>query len=818
MAKDKKKKKGSKEEKKQRVAEKNERKTQKKEKKNKKKAAAAGSDSDEEDIEAIIEAFKKRQEEEVRITDEVVADPPSRRSNASITVNPLNPDELILFGGEWYDGRHTIFNNNLYFYNVEKNEWRKISSPNSPGPRSSHQMVATPNGLLFCFSGEFASKNESQFLHYKDFWKFDVRTKAWEKLDPKIKPSPRSGHRMTLWKNYIVLFGGFYETYAQTKYYDDLWVFNLQDYKWTKIEIPDHLGSRPTARSGFQMFAHKDHVFVYGGYCKQFVKGQKVKGVTHTDLWALKMTPDLKHMRWERRKKMGYYPGPRAGATMTVWKDRAILFGGVQDVEISDELMESTCFNDMYAYQMESNKWYSMTLRSKKQPKQKKKDRSAKPAHLGAAGGADSDREDEPSNNGGSDDDESGDEGRSRRRRRRNRNKEQQEQVQGENAVGFGEMEDFDNYDWSGWGSEFEDDDKDAPKKSSIKGEKAKKAKAEAEAAAAAAAAAATAQAEGDDASSRPETPASDSPAADASESAAATPEKKAKGGKSSKKKKKVPSFGDDDEDDAAPATATAEPSPAAKPAEDDAALNIPRPRFNTMLGVARNALYLYGGIIDVKGNEHTLEDLWTLNLDKLDEWRCLVQSDLGQWAGSDDEDDDDDSDDDDEEVDTDDEGDFGLLGVPMQEDEDDEGGSNAAEAAEARAAAVKAAADAKAEAEAAAEAEKKSREEELRKTLEMQANLPKVKETLRDYYARTTNYWVNLAMENAGEAANVKSIKRDAFALAQVKYEEYLPILEELRKLDVDMSDNSAAGPRDASQGGLGAGAGGVLASRNRR
>jgi len=80
-------------------------------------------------------------------------DPPSARANASFTAHPLNPSELILFGGEFYNGKKCLFNNDLYRYNIDKKEWRKISSPNSPGPRSSHQAVATPSGLLFVFGG-----------------------------------------------------------------------------------------------------------------------------------------------------------------------------------------------------------------------------------------------------------------------------------------------------------------------------------------------------------------------------------------------------------------------------------------------------------------------------------------------------------------------------------------------------------------------------------------------------------------------------------------------------------------------------------------
>lgn len=51
----------------------------------------------------------------------------------------------------------------------------------------------------------------------QDFWRLDLKTNAWEALDDKGGPSPRSGHRMVVWRNYLVVFGGFYEAARETK-------------------------------------------------------------------------------------------------------------------------------------------------------------------------------------------------------------------------------------------------------------------------------------------------------------------------------------------------------------------------------------------------------------------------------------------------------------------------------------------------------------------------------------------------------------------------------------------------------------------------
>jgi hypothetical protein len=40
---------------------------------------------------------------------------------------------------------------------------------------------------------------------------------------------------------------------------------------------------------------------------------------------------------------------------------------------------------------------------------------------------------------------------------------------------------------------------------------------------------------------------------------------------------------------------------------------------------VAKDTLYLYGGLMEVGDREVTLDDLYTLDLNKLDEWKCLI-------------------------------------------------------------------------------------------------------------------------------------------------------------------------------------------------
>lgn len=67
-------------------------------------------------------------------------------------------------------------------------------------------------------------------------WALDIRTNVWREIQFKGDgPSARSGHRMVVWRNYLVLFGGFYEALKEVRWYNDLYIFSFQEEKWLQI-------------------------------------------------------------------------------------------------------------------------------------------------------------------------------------------------------------------------------------------------------------------------------------------------------------------------------------------------------------------------------------------------------------------------------------------------------------------------------------------------------------------------------------------------------------------------------------------------------
>ncbi|KAL9634141.1 MAG: hypothetical protein Q9204_003117 [Flavoplaca sp. TL-2023a] len=364
-----------------RVAAKQEKKATQKQKKGKTKAAA-DSDVEDVDLDDLRAEYEQQQAQFLKVT-ESLCEPPSARSSATIIGSP-SCKELLLFGGEYFNGALATFYNDLFVYLIDKDEWRKVTSPNSPLPRSGHAWTRSTAGDIYLFGGEFSSPKQGTFYHYNDFWKLDPSSREWTRVESKKGPPARSGHRMTFFKGYIVLFGGFQDTSQQTKYLQDLWLYDTHNFTWYNPLLPPAT-QKPDPRSSFSMHPHDAGAILYGGYSrvKATANAGKTKGggqasrsvlkpLVHQDTWFLRITQPSTDapanapptIRWERRKKPINSPNPsRAGATQVYHKGRGIAFGGVHDVEESEEGMDSEFFDNLLAWNIDRNRFFQLKLR-----------------------------------------------------------------------------------------------------------------------------------------------------------------------------------------------------------------------------------------------------------------------------------------------------------------------------------------------------------------------------------------------------------------------------------------------------------------------
>lgn len=329
----------------------------------------------EDDIEQLIAKFQEEDKKLLEVTEEK-CNPPSPRSSLTVLPHP-DKDELLFFGGEYFNGSKTFMYNDFYTYNIKKNQWTLLRCPNSPPPRCGHQAVTLSHGggQMWMFGGEFASPTRSQFYHYRDLWVYHLSHKRWEQIRASHGPSSRSGHRMITYKKQIFIFGGFHETYGDCKYYNDVYTFNLENYQWKKLEP---VGNGPTPRSGCQMAVTSEgKIIIYGGYSRQKIKKELEQGIVHTDMYVL--LPEVKDgsiekWKWIQIKQSGIRPSPRCGfAFAPAPGNRLFAFGGVYDEEDeNDEMLLSKFYNDLYMLDLERGRWLQIELHGKKKVVEKK--------------------------------------------------------------------------------------------------------------------------------------------------------------------------------------------------------------------------------------------------------------------------------------------------------------------------------------------------------------------------------------------------------------------------------------------------------------
>jgi hypothetical protein len=692
-----------------------------------------------EPIDKVIETYRSHDKKvsgiDKPIIESLETEFPLPRANATFEYGTddksKGKDHLYLFGGEYFDGIENIVLDELLRFDVQKKEWKQISTvAPRPSPRCAHSCISYKS-CLYVFGGELA--NSDQYHHYRDLWKFDLRTLTWSEIKARNPPSARSGMGCLVWKHYMVIFGGFFEALRETKWYNDVHVFNLQTETW--MDVPQsRLAIKPESRSACNIALYgTDKLIVHGGFSKFKTTNGAVETKTHTDAWVLHLAPLLqqKPPTWERwmsssNSKNPNTPNGRAGMSSLSYKNRLVVFGGVVDREEHHHKVESVFYNDLMGMDIERRKWFPLRVN--------------KAASKGAGGK------------------------KSRRRQKDNDGDDEIEEAKMEvnedsssSSELEGDMIDEENdgiQSNSGWDinmlrsnmfafvdgdgnivyEKIEDDDEEE-KKATIEEESEEK---ELE------------KEETKEEEERGETKDEEEEAEETKDDEKVDSDSGKQMSNSAKQAKKITSSSVmtmNEKNDA----------PEAVQRED------PLPRINASTLVHGNTMYLLGGILEVGDREVTLDDMWMLDLRKRDGWECLWQGTMYKqvWRGA--VHDDDDS--------------YISTGREDETFDEDDGSYSSDEDDENR-----------------KKSKVSLRQEvaELNQKYDLGDNnrTPENGESLADFFSRTSDYWNNQAAEKFSEVDSEpltnKELKRQGFILAKERYEDLAPVLERLVELGI--------------------------------
>lgn len=163
-------------------------------------------------------------------------------------------------------------------------------------------------------------------------------------------PSRRVNFTLTPhpFKDELIMLGGEYHDGRTTVVYGDMFSYNLSKNEWTIIKAPN----APPPRCGHQVVAtatNKGELWAFGG---EFSSPSESQFYHYKDLWVYR----LGEKRWEKILSPGG-PSARSGHRMTHVKRQLIIFGGFYD-----NLRDYKYYNDVNIFNLDTYVWHKIEL------------------------------------------------------------------------------------------------------------------------------------------------------------------------------------------------------------------------------------------------------------------------------------------------------------------------------------------------------------------------------------------------------------------------------------------------------------------------
>ncbi|XP_053307641.1 F-box only protein 42 [Spea bombifrons] len=194
-----------------------------------------------------------------------------------------------------------------------------------------------PNQSMYVFGGCTQSSCNAAF---NDLWRLDLNSKEWIRpLASGSYPSPKAGATLVVYKELLVLFGGWtrpspYPLHQPERFFDEIHTYSPSKNWWNCI-VTTH---GPPPMAGHSSCVIGDKMIVFGGSL-----GSRQMS---NDVWVL----DLEQWSWTKPTISGPSPHPRGGQSQIVIDSETILIlGGCGG--------PNALFKDAWLLHMDTNPW-----------------------------------------------------------------------------------------------------------------------------------------------------------------------------------------------------------------------------------------------------------------------------------------------------------------------------------------------------------------------------------------------------------------------------------------------------------------------------
>jgi len=237
-------------------------------------------------------------------------------------------DNMFVFGGSGYDGYYSDF----FKFDIQKETWTQLPNTNGPCAVHGHSAVVYSNTMIV-FGGK-----DTNSKYNNDIYVFNFDTNQWTCIETKGKKPPvRCWHSASVLNSYMIVFGGFYWD-GHEHYYDDMFLLDLNTFEWKEIQ-PEGV-DRPHARNRHSAViissSPNPQLFVFGG---NYYNDQTRKGAFYSDSFVLEI--DGSHFgkwKWSKVNSLGVVP-TRAHHTCVSHNGSFYLLAGEQQRKVFNDLI-----------------------------------------------------------------------------------------------------------------------------------------------------------------------------------------------------------------------------------------------------------------------------------------------------------------------------------------------------------------------------------------------------------------------------------------------------------------------------------------------
>ena len=238
----------------------------------------------------------------------------------------LHNNNMIIFGG-----RHLKKSlSNVYSLNFSSLTWSKMEPIGIiPLARDSHSAVLYNNTDMIIFGGN------GQTTKFNDLWDFDINEYKWTKMTTQGKsPCARDGHLSTIiYNRYMVIYAGLNE---KDEVINDIYLFDFENNNWIECDIIN--SNLLENRDGQSCCFVGDMIYLFGG--------QAGEDKYTNDLFTIKFEIDSsfktkpKAIVSEVEISNSIKPKERASHCCVVYKDQYLLITGgeAQNKEPLDDI------------------------------------------------------------------------------------------------------------------------------------------------------------------------------------------------------------------------------------------------------------------------------------------------------------------------------------------------------------------------------------------------------------------------------------------------------------------------------------------------